>query len=76
MTTGTHLSKNRQFWKILHKLLKNYLFHLQSHYIMATEKEKSGLHISTSEYTVKLKFIHILHIKIYTSCIYAESGEQ
>ena len=43
---------------------------------MATEKEKSGLHISTSEYTVKLKFIHILHIKIYTSCIYAESGEQ
>lgn len=70
MITVPHLRKNRQFRKILHKLLK------KTHYTMSKEKKKSGFHFSTSEYTVKLKCIHKVHIKMYTSCIYVESGEQ
>lgn len=68
--------KTDRLGRFFYKLLKKYLFHLQSHYTMSKEKEKSGLLFGTSEYTVKLKCIHIIHIKMYTSGIYAESGEQ
>jgi hypothetical protein len=71
------LKKNREFWKILHKLHKKYLFNLQLKLYNGYKRNKiQKFHFSTSENTVKVKCIHIVYIKTNISCIYAESGEQ